>query len=108
MRRPDARRRRFAKGSPDTFDVAGFTAIVPALVRSIVVARGLPRGAINVADSTYLSLREAPRCRLPKLRDLAVFLDMRAAELERRRIARWHPHGLSDAAARRRACDNGR
>ena len=108
MRQPDARGRRFAKGSPDTFDVAGFTAIVPAPVRSIVVARGLPRGAINVADSTYLLLREAPWCRLPKLRDLAVFPDVRMAELERRLIARWHHHGLSDAAALRRACDNGR
>jgi len=118
----DARGRRFAKGSPDTFDVDGFDAvlqrlkaggevIVPVFDRQIDVSRGsarvVPQGArIIVAEGNYLLLREAPWHRLAALWDLTVFLDVPLAELERRLIARWHHHGLSDADARRRAQDN--
>jgi fructokinase len=118
----DTRGRRFAKGSPDTFDVDGFDAvlqrlkaggevIVPVFDRQIDVSRGsarvVPKGArIIVAEGNYLLLREAPWHRLAALWDLTVFLDVPLAELERRLIARWHHHGLSDADARRRAQDN--
>jgi fructokinase len=118
----DTRGRRFAKGSPDTFDVDGFDAvlqrlkaggevIVPVFDRQIDVSRGsarvVPQGArIIVAEGNYLLLREAPWHRLAALWDLTVFLDVPLAELERRLIARWHHHGLSDADARRRAQDN--
>ena len=118
----DARGRRFAKGSPDTFDVAGFEAvlqrlkaggevIVPVFDRYIDVSRGSarvvpPEARIIVAEGNYLLLREAPWDRLHKLWDLTVFLDVPVAELERRLIARWLHHGLSDAEARRRAFDN--
>jgi fructokinase len=118
----DARGRRFAKGSPDTFDVAGFEAIlqrlkaggeviVPVFDRYSDVSRGSarvvpPEARIIVAEGNYLLLREAPWDRLHKLWDLTVFLDVPVAELERRLIARWHHHGLSDAEARRRAFDN--
>jgi pantothenate kinase len=118
----DARGRRFAKGSPDTFDVAGFEAIlqrlraggeviVPVFDRYSDVSRGSarvvpPEAGIIVAEGNYLLLREAPWDRLHKLWDLTVFLDVPVAELERRLIARWHHHGLSDAEAHRRAFDN--
>ena len=118
----DARGRRFAKGSPDTFDVAGFEAIlqrlkaggeviVPVFDRYSDVSRGSarvvpPEARIIVAEGNYLLLREAPWDRLHKLWDLTVFLDVPVAELERRLIDRWHHHGLSDAEARRRAFDN--
>ena len=118
----DARGRRFAKGSPDTFDVAGFEAIlqrlkaggeviVPVFDRYSDVSRGSarvvpPEARIIVAEGNYLLLREAPWDRLHKLWDLTVFLDVPVAELERRLIDRWLHHGLSDAEARRRAFDN--
>jgi fructokinase len=118
----DARGRRFAKGSPDTFDVDGFEAvlqrlkaggevIVPVFDRHIDVSRGSARvvpsaARIIVTEGNYLLLREAPWDRLAALWNLTVFLDVPLAELERRLIARWHHHGLSDADARRRACDN--
>jgi len=118
----DARGRRFAKGSPDTFDVAGFEAvlqrlkaggevIVPVFDRYIDVSRGSarvvpPEARIIVAEGNYLLLRDAPWDRLHGLWDLTVFLDVPLAELERRLIARWLHHGLSDADARRRANDN--
>lgn len=118
----DARGRRFAKGSPDTFDVDGFEAIlqrlkaggeviVPVFDRYIDVSRGsarvVPPGArIIVAEGNYLLLRDAPWDRLHALWDLTAFLDVPMAELERRLIDRWHHHGLSDEDARRRAFDN--
>ena len=118
----DARGRRFAKGSPDTFDVAGFESvlrrltaggevIVPVFDRYIDVSRGSarvvpPEARIIVAEGNYLLLREAPWDRLQDLWDLTVFLDVPVAELERRLIDRWHHHGLSDADARRRAFEN--
>ena len=118
----DARGRRFAKGSPDTFDVAGFETIlqrlkaggeviVPVFDRYIDVSRGSarvvpPEARIIVAEGNYLLLRAAPWDRLAALWDLTVFLDVPLAELERRLIDRWHHHGLNDADARRRAWDN--
>ena len=118
----DARGRRFAKGSPDTFDVAGFEAIlqrlkaggeviVPVFDRYIDVSRGSarvvpPAARIIVAEGNYLLLRDAPWDRLHALWDLTAFLDVPLAELERRLIDRWHHHGLSDEDARRRAFDN--
>jgi fructokinase len=118
----DARGRRFAKGSPDTFDVAGFESllqrlkaggevIVPVFDRYIDVSRGSarvvpPEARIIVTEGNYLLLREAPWDRLAALWDLTVVLDVPVAELERRLIARWHHHGLSDEDARRRAYDN--
>ena len=118
----DARGRRFAKGSPDTFDAAGFEAmllrlkaggevIVPVFDRAIDLSRGSarvvpPEAQIILAEGNYLLLRDAPWDRLRGLWDLTVFLDVPMAELERRLIARWHHYGLSDADARRRAFDN--
>ncbi len=118
----DARGRRFEKGSPDTFDVAGFEAnllrlkaggevIVPVFDRTADLSRGSARlvpaaAKIIVVEGNYLLLRDAPWNRLAPLWDLTVTIDVPMAELERRLIARWHHHGLSDAEARRRAFAN--
>jgi pantothenate kinase len=115
----DARGRRFAKGSPDTFDVAGFAAmlrrlkaedevIIPVFDRSIDLSRGSarivgPQARIAVVEGNYLLLRDAPWDGLADLWDLTVFLDVPEAELERRLVARWLDHGLDPAAARQRA-----
>lgn len=118
----DARGRRFAKGSPDTFDTAGFEAmllrlksggevILPVFDRYADLARGSarmvpPEARIAVVEGNYLLLGESPWDRLLPLWDLTVFLDVPEAELERRLIARWLHHGLTEEDARRRAFEN--
>lgn len=115
----DVRGRRFEKGSPDTFDVAGFAAmlrrlkaedevIIPVFDRTIDLSRGSarvvgPQARIAVVEGNYLLLRDAPWDGLAPLWDLTVFLDVPEAELERRLVARWLHHGLDLAAARHRA-----
>lgn len=115
----DARGRRFAKGSPDTFDVAGFAAtlrrllteeevIIPVFDRNIDLSRGSarvvsPQARIAVVEGNYLLLRDAPWNHLAPLWNLTVFLDVPKAELERRLIVRWLHHGLDATAARHRA-----
>ena len=118
----DARGRRFEKGSPDTFDIAGFEAvllrlkaggevIVPVFDRTIDLSRGSarvvpPDARIIVAEGNYLLLRDAPWDSLARLWDMTVFLDVPLAELERRLIARWLGFGLSATDARHRALAN--
>lgn len=115
----EARGRRFEKGSPDTFDVAGFAStlrrlkseeevIIPVFDRSIDLSRGSarvvgPDARIAVVEGNYLLLRDPPWDGLADLWDLTVFLDVPEAELERRLVARWLHHGLDPAAARHRA-----
>jgi pantothenate kinase len=115
----DGRGRRFAKGSPDTFDVAGFAAmlvrlkaedevIIPVFDRSIDLSRGSarvvdPEARIAVVEGNYLLLRDPPWAGLADLWDLTVFLDVPEAELERRLVERWLHHGLDPSAARHRA-----
>ena len=118
----EARGRRFAKGSPDTFDVGGFEAalhrlraggevIVPLFDRDLEVSRGSARVVpaevrIVVAEGNWLLLRDAPWSRLARFWDLTVMIHVPVPELERRLVARWLHHGLSEAEARRRALDN--
>ena len=90
---------------------AGGEVIVPVFDRYADVSRGSarvvpPEARIIVAEGNYLLLREAPWDRLQDLWDMTAFIDVPLAELERRLIARWHHHGLSDEDARRRAYDN--
>ena len=115
----DARGRRFEKGSPDTFDVAGFASmlrrlkaedevIIPVFDRTIDLSRGSarvvgPEARIAVVEGNYLLLRDAPWNALAVLWDLTVFLDVPEAELERRLVDRWLHHGLDPQAARHRA-----
>lgn len=113
---------RARKGAPHTFDAAGFVALIQRLRsqdtlyypvferdRDISIAGA---GHIDsscktvVIEGNYLLL-DAPVWRdLGPLWDFSLFLDIPEAELERRLLARWHQHGLSDSAARQKAETN--
>jgi len=113
---------RARKGAPETFDAGGFLHLVWRMktgqevvaplfdrARDIAIA-----GAQVVADSVqvvicegnYLLFDEAPWDGLAALWDLKVRLDVPEAELRQRLIQRWLDHGLSRAAAVRRAEGN--
>jgi pantothenate kinase len=105
------------KGAPETFDIAGFEHLlkriravepdiaIPVFDRTMELARA---GAAIVGsevkfiltEGNYLLLDEAPWSNLAPLFDLAIFLDVPRAELERRLLRRWHEHGRSDEDAR--------
>lgn len=112
-----ARGMRSRKGAPETFDAAGFAALlqrirrrepdvaIPIFDRSMELSRAA--AAIVSADTrfiivegNYLLLDEEPWRSLAPLFDLTVFLDVPRFELERRLLRRWHDHGKSDADAR--------
>lgn len=108
---------RSRKGAPETFDFAGFEALlkriragepdiaVPVFDRGMELSRA---GAAIVAENTkfvlvegnYLLLEEEPWSRLAPLFDFSVFIDVERAELERRLMQRWREHGRSDDEAR--------
>lgn len=107
---------RHRKGAPETFDVAGFEALlkriaaaepdiaVPVFDRSMELSRA---GADIVetahrfvlVEGNYLLLDEAPWSRLAHLFGLSVFLDVPRAELERRLRQRWRDHGRPEQEA---------
>ncbi|MER8881970.1 nucleoside triphosphate hydrolase [Mesorhizobium sp. M0816] len=108
---------RARKGAPETFDFAGFEALlkriragepdiaIPVFDRSMELSRAA--AAIVAADTkfilvegNYLLLDEEPWARLAPLFDFSIFVDVPRAELERRLLARWHEHGRSDEDAR--------
>jgi len=104
---------RGCKGAPQTFDAAGFVALVQRLkaggeVVHPVFDRGLDlsiAGAGRVEASTrlvlvegnYLLLDRAPWRKLAGLWDLSVMLDVPMEELRRRLTARWQGLGRSPA-----------
>jgi pantothenate kinase len=113
----DRRGLRARKGAPETFDFAGFEALlrrVRAAEPDIAVpvfdrTMELSRAAASVIDSdvkfilvegNYLLLDEEPWSRLAPLFDFSIFVDVPRAELERRLLQRWHGHGRSDEDAR--------
>jgi pantothenate kinase len=109
---------RSRKGSPPTFDCAGFEVLlkrlkareadvaIPVFDRSMELARA---GAEIIGDATrflviegnYLLLRDKPWSRLKPLFDLTVFLDVPVEELDRRLVARWDFYGRPRDEARR-------
>lgn len=112
----DKRGLRARKGAPETFDFAGFEALlkriragepdvaIPVFDRSMELSRAA--AAIIGADTrfilvegNYLLLDEAPWARLAPLFDFSVFVDVPRNELELRLRRRWHEHGRSDADA---------
>ena len=111
-----ARGLRARKGSPPTFDAAGFVHLIrrlrtedevaiPIFDRSMELSRAAadvvgPEDRILIVEGNYLLLDQAPWNALPALFDLTVFLDVPEAELVRRLTARWRDHGKDDAAAR--------
>lgn len=111
------------KGAPETFDFDGFRHLlerlrtadsdvaVPVFDRKADLARAggviVPADArFIIVEGNYLLFDESPWYGLSPLIDYSVWLDVPAAELERRLIQRWLDHGLSMEDARRRALSN--
>lgn len=110
------------KGAPQTFDVAGFTALlgrlamedhvaIPVFDRAADLSRA---GAaivsssrpLRIVEGNYLLLDRPGWRDLRRHFDLTIFLDVPEAELERRLVQRWLDHGLDPEAARARALSN--
>jgi len=114
---------RSRKGSPPTFDCAGFAAllgrlknasedvVIPAFDRTLDLARA---GAaivradhkILLVEGNYLLLDQEPWTELASFFDMTIFLEVPFSELERRLIQRWLDHGHTEEAARQRALSN--
>jgi pantothenate kinase len=114
---------RSRKGSPPTFDCAGFAAllerlknasedvVIPAFDRTLDLARA---GAaivradhqILLVEGNYLLLDQEPWTELASFFDMTIFLEVPFSELERRLIQRWLDHGHTEDAARQRALSN--
>lgn len=113
---------RARKGAPETFDLAGFDAmlariahedevVIPVFDRALDLARaGAARVTaatrIRIVEGNYLLLDEPGWRDLARHFDLTVFLDVPEAELERRLVQRWLDHGHDAAAAQARALSN--
>lgn len=112
------------KGSPGTFDVAGYHALlrrirdhgdetvaVPVFDRALDLARAgarlvEPDHRIIITEGNYLLLDEAPWSDLADLFDLTVMVFADADLLRRRLIERWLGHGHDAEAAEHRALRN--
>jgi pantothenate kinase len=109
---------RSRKGAPETFDFAGFAALL-ARLRTQEPAVAIPlfdraaemsRAAADiVSDSTrfvlvegnYLLLDEPPWSGLTDAFDFTIFIDVPRPDLEERLLRRWKEHGRPDDEARR-------
>lgn len=103
------------KGSPQSFDAAGFVhamgrlatepeVVLPVFDRSreIAIAGALvvgPDCEVAVVEGNYLLLDAAPWRDLIGLWDLSIYHDVPEAELRKRLLARWQQHGKPDAEA---------
>ncbi len=110
------------KGAPETFDVAGFAALLARLktepevviplfdrMRDAAVAGAAvigPADRVLIIEGNYLLLDEAPWHALAPLWDLTVQIAVPLPVLEARLIARWRELGHSDEAAKARALGN--
>lgn len=119
----DARGLRARKGAPETFDFDGFRHLVerlrradgevavPLFDRAADIARAgaaivQPEARFVLVEGNYLLFEESPWYGLGPLFDVSVWLDVPAAELERRLIQRWLDQGLTPEAARTRVFGN--
>ncbi len=118
----DARGLRGRKGAPETFDAEGFLHLVRRLkaggevvapifdrARDLAIAGAqvVPAAArVVICEGNYLLFDEEPWRQLAALWDLPARLDVPPTELRARLIQRWLDHGLSRAAATRRAEGN--
>ncbi len=108
---------RSRKGSPPTFDCAGFEVLlrrlrasvpdvaIPVFDRSLELARAgaelvSAQTKFLVVEGNYLLLGYEPWSRLKPLFDLTVFLDVPLEELDRRIVARWDFYGRDRESAR--------
>jgi pantothenate kinase len=119
----DARGLRAVKGAPDTFDAAGFVALVRRIrheagdLRYPLFDRSADRTApdagllraetgIVVAEGNYLLLRDGPWADLKDLFDATVMIAPPLKVLEERLIDRWLSYGFAPEAAAARARGN--
>ena len=118
----DARGLRARKGAPETFDVAGFVALVRRLrsteeviypvfdrARDLSVAGAgaiAPDSDLVIIEGNYLLFDETPWSDLAGLWDFSIWLDTPEETILQRCIARWLTHGHDPEAARRRAEGN--
>lgn len=111
-----------SKGAPETFDAAGFIALIkrikagghcytPSFDRSrdIAVAGSgeiTPEDRLIIIEGNYLLFDEAPWNTLLVQWDHSVFFDIAEPILENRLITRWQTHGLTPDQAHLRAHSN--
>ncbi|MGH6858605.1 MAG: nucleoside triphosphate hydrolase [Phyllobacterium sp.] len=118
--RLDLRKR---KGSPPTFDCAGFEVllkrlrqggediVIPLFDRRLDLARA-GAGVVNagarivLAEGNYLLLDQPPWDRLAPYFDLSVFLQVDPVEMENRLVQRWLGFGYNVGSAQARALSN--
>ncbi len=111
------------KGSPPTFDCAGFAVLlqrlkqadgevfIPVFDRSLELSRAAasvvgPEHRVLLVEGNYLLLDQQPWAQLAPFFDLTVYLDVPFDELERRLTDRWLGFGFDAEAARNRALSN--
>lgn len=110
------------KGAPETFDAAGFAALLTRLQREAQVAIPLfdrkqdkvqldammigPKDRVLLVEGNYLLLNDPAWSVLHPFWQVTIALDVPYATLEQRLIQRWRDHGLTDEAARARAMGN--
>lgn len=118
----DARGLRARKGSPETFDAAGFVHLIRRLSEPVEVfvpvfdrtrdlaiagATVVPADCeVVIVEGNYLLFNQPPWDQLAPLWTLSARLDVPLPELRARLIQRWLSLGLSRAAATRRAESN--
>nr|WP_113281371.1 nucleoside triphosphate hydrolase [Phyllobacterium pellucidum] len=119
----DAMNLRKRKGSPPTFDCAGFEAllnrlrhigddvVIPLFDRKLDLARAgadIVRAGqrMILVEGNYLLLDQAPWDRLAPLFDVTVFLEVDRLELENRLVQRWLGLGHNVGSAQQRALSN--
>lgn len=113
----DQIRLRSRKGSPPTFDVAGFRVLlerlkarednvaIPHFDRSLELSRAAAelvpaQTRFLVIEGNYLLLNESPWISLRSLFDLTVYIEVPIEELDRRLVARWDFYGRDRQEAR--------
>ncbi len=109
---------RARKGSPPTFDVAGFAVLlqrlkarepdvaIPHFDRSLELSRAAAElvsadTKFLIVEGNYLLLDYAPWTLLRSLFDMTVLLDVPIDELDRRLVARWAHYGRDKDEARK-------
>lgn len=119
----DQRGLRKRKGAPETFDFAGFDALlkriragepeiaIPVFDRTMELSRAGaalidPECKFILVEGNYLLLDELPWSGLRERFDFTIFVDVPRPELERRLLERWREHGRPDEEARTWVADN--
>ncbi|MXQ06590.1 nucleoside/nucleotide kinase family protein [Alphaproteobacteria bacterium GH1-50] len=118
----DERGLRARKGAPETFDGAGFVALMRRLrTEEQVVYPVFDRGQdqaiagaglvpaecpLVVVEGNYLLFNEAPWTALTDIWDLSVWVETSEATVLQRCVQRWLDHGFGPDAARARAEQN--